>query len=335
MGICTSRYDKPAQIDHAYFPALKDSLPSASGKVVAVTGCTTGTGLVLAEVAAEKGATVLLLNRPSPRADAALKMVQAKGKAVHVDCDLTSFAAVKKAIATMTRMRECYGGLDVLCCNAGIMASKQEATVDGADIQMQVNHLSHFLLCQGLMPLLLKAAAAKGEARIVNHSSIARSGPKLRVENLGKNGNNLGGDDAGMLPFVGPRWERYQQTKLANYVFTMALHDKLKAKGSKVKVLVAHPGVAATELQVKSVADGGMSGNLANAVVCQSSEDGACGIIKCSLAADVESGQFYGPTGGGMYGPAELLPEDPLADSESKTMLWQESEKTTGVTYAV
>lgn len=48
----------------------------------------------------------------------------------------------------------------------------------------------------------------------------------------------------------GARWERYHQSKLANVVFVRALHEKLQAKGSKVKAVSAHPGLAATDLQV-------------------------------------------------------------------------------------
>jgi len=83
--------------------------------------------------------------------------------------------------AAADRVRElCPGGLDVLCNNAGVMAFADTATVDGYDVQMQTNHLSHFLLTRELMPLLEMAGQATGEARVVNHSSIARMSPKRR-----------------------------------------------------------------------------------------------------------------------------------------------------------
>merc|ERR1719454_2525223 len=98
-----------------------------------------------------------------------------------------SFAAVKE---TAQKLKEELGdsGLDVLCNNAGIMATKDEATVDGCDTQMQTNHLSHFLLTAELWPLLEKAAELRGEARVVNHSSMARKGKPLEAQYLGKNG---------------------------------------------------------------------------------------------------------------------------------------------------
>ena len=120
----------------------------------------------------------------------------------HVDCDLTDFDAVRKAAGIVAAATK-DSGLDCLCNNAGVMALKDVATKDGYDIQMQTNHLSHFLLTRELYPVLVRATALRGEARIVNHSSFARNGPpgtKLTTENtyeyLGKNGGSLGGDGA-------------------------------------------------------------------------------------------------------------------------------------------
>ena len=115
---------------------------------------------------------------------------------------------------------------------------------------MQVNHLSHFLLTQLTMPALEAAATARGEARVVQHSSGAR-GSKRALDGVGHlrpeyfaacDPESLGGNSPG------PCFDRYHQTKLANSTFAMALHIRLAAAGSKVKSLVAEPGVATTQL---------------------------------------------------------------------------------------
>ena len=331
-------YSAPMAV--ATSPAFADlcaSLPQMSGKVVAVTGCTTGTGLVLARICAERGARVLMLNRASLRAQAALQQlstIPGAGQVSFVECDLSSFASVRQAA---TKIKEKLGdrGLDVLCNNAGVMAMPDAATTDGCCVQMQTNHLSHFLLTAELWPLLEKAAASAGEARVVNHSSqpTRPENRPLMAEYLGKNGGNLGGDAAGWVPFTGPRWQRYQQTKLANIVFTLALRDKQPA-GGKIKAIVAHPGLAATNLQVTSTTAGGMSDFMANTFMgtsAQSAEDGAMGIIRCCCEATVIDGAFYGPIG--MSGPAVLMPEEPLADTAAREMLWTASMAVTGARF--
>jgi len=338
MGCCTSTYSEPKDIKSKLFPAFYDGLPSMEGKVCVVTGCTTGTGLACAVALARKGATVALLNRPSARADAAFeKVTQAapRSMVLNVPCDLMSFASVRDA-ATKLLAHFGEGGIDVLCNNAGIMAAKDEATSDGYDTQMQTNHLSHFLLTRQLWPALTLAAKAKGEARVVNHSSIsAKSVKKLEAKFLGKNGGKLGGDAVGTMPFSGPRWERYGQTKLANLAFTYALRDRCEAAGTKVLALVAHPGVAATNLQVTSTADGAMSGRTSNMVVSQSAEDGAMGILMCCCAPGLQSGEFYGPKGMGFAGKAELLPVEARANEEARGVPWAESEKAIGEEFKV
>lgn len=218
---------------------------------------------------------------------------------------------------------------DVLCNNAGIMAFPDQATIDGFDVQMQSNHLGHFLLTSLLFPLLEAAADQRGEARVVNHSSGARTGVKFDVKYL-QNGGKLGGD-----AFPGlAKWRRYQQSKLANLLFSYALHDhiateRLQSK-NKVKVLCAHPGPVATSL-IGSAPDSN-TGLLDTYVqwsavhVSQHPEDGSLGILRCALDEDVESGSFYGPgpsTKGRRARPAELLP--PERNHEAEEALWQQS----------
>jgi len=306
-----------------------EGLPSMKGKLVAITGCTSGTGLVLAKTCGKLGAHVVMLNRPSERADAALKTLQDESiKATLVPCDLCSFASVRQAADELRNL--CKDGIDVLCNNAGLMGLADEATGDGCDVQMQANHLSHFLLTSEVWPLLEAAATSRGEARVVNHSSGARNAPGkpiMSAEHLQMNGGNLGGDG---FPGLG-KWQRYQQSKLANLLFTYTLHDYAQKRGSNVKSLCAHPGPTYSGLQQKtSESTNRMLDNyILNGVYknCHSTEDGSMGITRCCCEAGVESKQFYGPSLVGKPGPAELLPEE---RNEGEKLLWDESVKTTG-----
>jgi len=325
-----------------HLPEFKASLPSMADKTVVITGTTSGTGRVAARTVAELGAKVLLLNRPSARSKAALEDLQKEfpdADVRAVDCDLQSFASVEQAAKQVTEL--CPEGVHVLCNNAGVMALEDQATGDGYDVQMQTNHLSHFLLTRELWPLLDKAAEASGEARVVNHSSAARMAPSktLKAEYLDKNGGNLGGNSSGIAA-NGPRWQRYNQSKLANAAFTAALHHRASKAGSKVKALVAHPGLARTELQETSVKRGGMGRIFTNLLMrmSQSAEDGALGIIACMCLADAKSGQFYGP-GRSMMSlkglPVAFALEDFYDNETTRELLWDRSCKAIGREFSI
>ena len=332
MGISAS-YLTPRTPPNVIWAAFEATLPDLAGKVVAVTGCTSGTGRQLALTAAAKGATVVALNRPSERADALLAELRAiVPECEAIECDLASFESTHSAAAALVE-RFADGGLDTLCLNAGVMACEDIATGDGFDVQIQTNHLSHFLLASETMSLLETAAQKRGEARIVLHSSVARRGPPLDAAFFAANsGGSLGGNGNSML-FNGGRWVRYHQSKLANVLFAQDLHARLNAKGSRVKALCAAPGYCATPLQVKAVASGGMGkSTIWTTKFAHSIPDGTCPLLACCFAESAASGEFYepslkmncvGPVGSS---PVPMKERDPV----SMAQLWEASEAAIG-----
>lgn len=322
--------DNNEDFQSKHFQNLFNTLPSLNGKTIAITGTTSGTGFVAANACLKLGARVLLLNRPSDRSKKSFKALKAENSNTEVlliDCDLQSFNSVRLASKAIHEI--CPNGLDVLCNNAGVMALEDVGTTDGFDVQMQTNHLSHFLLTKLVFDLLEKTASTKGEARIINHSSIARKQVKsLEASYLMKNGGKLGGNGSSIF-FGGARWVRYGQTKLANAAFTACLHEKLSLKNSNIKALVAHPGFAKTNLQSTTVKDGGMGEFFTNVLMktAQSAEDGSLGILTCIASPNVKSGQFFGPGMGGMItsirGPAKgYALEETYDNPETKDLLW-------------
>jgi NAD(P)-dependent dehydrogenase (short-subunit alcohol dehydrogenase family) len=152
------------------------------------------------------------------------------------------------------------------------------------------------------------------------------------MEYYEKNGGNLGGDEAdGDNGFRGPRWERYHQTKLANAVFSYGLKTKLQeANISSVIPLLAHPGLARTNLQVTTAEDGGMDAKSEFMNQAQSAEDGAAGIIRASMDPEAKAGDFFGPTAGWSGYPDLLTPEDLLLDEANIDINWNGCEKAVG-----
>ena len=308
---------------------LKKHSQDMTGKVVAITGTTSGTGHVCARELAKKGATVILLNRESERSEKSYQMLLESvpsGKFDPIACDLQSFESVRNA---MKEIKSKYEVIDALVNNAGVMALKDESTEDGYDVQIQTNCLSHFLITRELFPLLRKSK----EARIVNHTSMARLGGPLQKKYFEKNGGNLGGNgtEEENLNFQGPRWERYHQTKLANCAFTYGLKNKLEEKGiTNIIPLLAHPGLALTNLQVTTTADGGMDNTGDFMKQAQSAEDGATGIIRATMDENVKPGDFVGPTAGWKGYPDLLTPEPLLYHSLTVRTNWEGCEEAVG-----
>ena len=332
-----------------FFPKFKKGLVDVTGKVFVITGTTSGTGYVAARTAAEFGGTVLLLNRKSKRVDDMIRNLTQDvpgGIFEIVECDLQNFESVRKAIQTIQSK---YDKIYALVNNAGIMATPDEATVDGYDKQMQTNHLSHFLLTAELFPLLQAEAKANGDARIVNHSSLGRDHTPnggLEEKYFGRNGGTGKLGDNRLKMMAGGPFERYFQTKLANSVFTYALHDKIRNSSNgrqtgtrNIRAVCAHPGGSDTNL-----ADHLQFGFVMNSLMrlvtfmgmMQSPEDGAMGIIKGMMHPDAQSGVLYGPKNSGTKGKAVInKPKNYENNPASMSMLWRTSEAATGVTFSM
>eukprot|EP00892_Ulva_mutabilis_P004931 jgi/Ulvmu1/280/UM001_0284.1 len=339
---------KVPEVKSKHFQKYVDQMPSCESKVYAITGTTTGMGFHAMKVLTLKGAHVLALNRPSERSTSACQQArdqcsadESAGRVTEVSCDLQSFEAVRAAGAEVLSVLE-GKGLDALVCNAGVMAMPDKATVDGYDVQMQTNHLSHFLLASLLFPSLQTAASVSGSARIVGHSSAARKRPRTPCNGkyYGKSGGDLGGDQA-----MVPRWERYHQSKLANVLFSGALKDQLEERGiTNILCVTAVPGLAASNLQATTAEHGGGMGLQMLMRFAQSAEDGTLPLLECITSADMQSGDMVTPGNNGpiswMFGdavvgwPKKKEVEKLCNDEASKKTLWEESEKAVGPFFA-
>jgi NAD(P)-dependent dehydrogenase (short-subunit alcohol dehydrogenase family) len=117
--LTTERAFTVPQFESKHYDDFVGKMPSMSGKTVAITGCTSGTGLIAATALVKKGAHVLMLNRASSRSAAAMKSVQAaaaengplsssltvvskfSGSVTAIDCDLQSFESVHAAASAV------------------------------------------------------------------------------------------------------------------------------------------------------------------------------------------------------------------------------------------
>jgi NAD(P)-dependent dehydrogenase (short-subunit alcohol dehydrogenase family) len=202
------------------------------GKICLVTGATSGIGLETAVGLAERGATVIVHGRDPERGHEAVAEVTHRARRGDVGllvADLSSQAEVRRLAKDV---RAEYGRLDVLVNNAGVITPKRRMTVDGLETQFAVNHLAPFLLTN----LLLDVLKSSGRARVVNVTS--------QVERLGV----VDFDDLGRERRPYERLDAYNQSKLANILFTTELARRLAGTG--VTVNCVHPGVIGTSLLV-------------------------------------------------------------------------------------
>ena len=132
------------------------------------------------------------------------------------------------------------------------------------------------------------------------------------------------------------RWRAYGQSKLANLLFAFELGRRLRAAGSKIRSLAAHPGYAATNLQ--SAAPPMMDRLVmvvTNRLLAQNAEMGALPMLYAATHPGLERGTYIGPDGlAEQRGyPEPVTPSRAARDEDVAGRLWVESEKLTGVRF--
>ena len=286
-----------------------EDIPNLEGKNALITGSNSGLGYFTAKALAKKGCHVLLGCRTLEKANNTkerLEKLYPSGKFSSLELDLSDF---KKVVETTKFIFENFKNLDLLINNAGIMHPPKTLNAQGFEIQFAVNHLSHMLLTLKLLPLLEK----KENSRIVTVTSGAQFFGKGGWKNLkAENYYN--------------KWESYAESKLANVMFALDLHKKLKDK--KVFSLAAHPGIAKTNLFTAQKPKPNKFEELSLLIfspIFQSAEMGALPQLYAATSLSAKSGEHYGPKYN-FRGYPKLSPTAPIATSKSEQRnLWGKS----------
>ena len=272
------------------------------GKVVVITGATSGIGLVGAEQLAGMGARLVLVARDKARGDTALHRLRQQGPAaahrVHY-ADLSRIADVKRVAGEIAGREP---RIDVLVNNAGALFGSRRLTVDGLELTFATNHLSAFVLTHGLRERLAAAATA----RIVNTSSHAHWRASRNLT-----------DWQSERSFSG--FEVYARSKLYNILFTRELARRLA--GSGVTANAFHPGFVATRF-------GDGSGPILSLLVHAAKwfaippQQGADTLVY--LASSPEAASVNGLY---FYKRKPVAPKPAAQDDEVARLLWAESER--------
>jgi NAD(P)-dependent dehydrogenase (short-subunit alcohol dehydrogenase family) len=276
-------------------------------KVCLVTGATAGIGQVTATEVCRLGAHVIIVGRSSERCEATQALIRTAAGTDRVDslvADLSSLSEVRRLAGLV---RERYPRLDVLVNNAGAMFWKRSESTDGIEKTFALNHLSYFALTNLLLPLLRNSAPT----RIVNVASDAHKGGVINFDDIQFKQKYSG-------------WKAYQQSKLANIMFTYELARRIQGSGVTANAL--HPGFVRTNfLQVFNDAPAGwLIKSIAN-VIALSPEKGARTSIYLASSPDVEgvSGRYFVKEK-----PVESSPQS--RDQAAWERLWRLSVEMTG-----
>jgi NAD(P)-dependent dehydrogenase (short-subunit alcohol dehydrogenase family) len=201
------------------------------------------------------------------------------------------------------------------------MAPPRRETADGFELQFGTNHLGHF----ALTAQLLGAMEGRGDGRVVTVSSGAHRMGKINFDDLQS--------ERGYS-----RWRAYGQSKLANLLFAFELDRRLRAAGSPIKSLAAHPGYSATNLQ--SAAPPFLDRMVmvfTNKLLAQSAEMGALPQLYAATNPEAEGGTYIGPDGiAEQRGHPKPVGSSAAArNEETARRLWEVSEELTGVQFDV
>jgi NAD(P)-dependent dehydrogenase (short-subunit alcohol dehydrogenase family) len=276
------------------------------GKVVVITGATSGIGEVAAQRLASMGARIVLVARDRTRGEAALTRLRGGGTSIAHSIHYGDLSRISEMKRLALQIAAAEPHIDVLINNAGAMFSSRRVTEDNLELTFAINHMAYFVLTLGLRERLLASAPA----RIVNTASDAHKGRVLDFEDLQSTKR--------FSPI-----NTYGRSKLSNILFTRELARRWAGMGVTVNCL--HPGFVATRFGDDS--GGFLSRGMSVAkLFAISPEKGAETIVYLASSPDVAgvSGEYF-------YKCRPATPTAEARDDEAAKRLWIESAKLAGI----
>jgi NAD(P)-dependent dehydrogenase (short-subunit alcohol dehydrogenase family) len=267
-----------------------------------VTGATSGIGEAAALELARRGARVILVGRSQEKIHTSIEYIKRETGSSSLSGMLADLASLEQVRRLAEQVLDQHDRLDVLVNNAGTFSMRRMVSADGYEQTFAVNHLSHFLLTNLLLPRI--AASAPG--RIINVASDSHRRQKLDFGDLNSERSYNG-------------MRAYGRSKLANILFTYELARRLAGTG--VTANAVHPGFVATEIYravpswIKPVVN----------KFAKTPAQGAKTIVylACAEEAGEVSGKYFA-------GEKEARSDPASYDEEAARRLWEVSEDIVG-----
>ena len=208
---------------------------SMVGKVIVITGCSSGFGINTAEELLKLGAKVIMANRNEEKSMNVIKSFDEnlRSQCEVIKLNLSSLKSIENFVAEFKKK---IGKLDILINNAGTWEDNFSKTENGIEQTLQANVLSEILLSLHLLD------SFNPEGRIINLSSVGHTYAKLdmKILNDDLNFNHLATSFDGNM--------EYFKSKLGNVYFTQALRNYIVKKDLNLTTVAAHPGAVNTDL---------------------------------------------------------------------------------------
>ena len=284
---------------------MENSKGGMEGKVVLITGGTSGIGRAAATALAAMGAEVVVSGRNRERGEAALAEIRRASGNEKVSLMIANLAVQDEVRGLAEGFKERHDRLDVLVNNAGLIRSRRTETPDGIELTLAVNHLAPFLLTNLLLDLLKESAPS----RIVTVSSEARRSAEIDFDDL-----------------QGERRYRafpvYGMTKKANILFTYELAKRLEGTAGVANCV--HPGGVNTSFGDDNRSPGVLLFRAFKPFM-RTPEQGADTVIY--LASSPEAAEMNGRY---LMDRKEVSPAEPR-DEAAQRRLWEASEALTNL----
>lgn len=299
-------------------------IPDLNGKIVVITGGTSGLGLESAIQMAAKNATVHILGSSETRGKQAIETIREKtGKTVvwH-QLDLSS---IKTARSAGEALAATLPSIDILLLNAGVASARPVPSVDGYEHIFALNHLGHFAFVQPLMNhftatdvrIVVLTSAGHYNSPAIDYNALTPAADKTTSAEFRGNFNTS--------------MQRYMVSKLANLLFARALQRRV---GPNVYVNSVHPGTIATNIVELSKQDFAGYGIFAGIITTifefvfvylgLNVTDGAMTQLYCCTSPDIarknHKGAYFVPIA--VQDTSSKLAED----EEAQEKLWKWSE---------
>ncbi len=288
---------------------LEECTDDFAGRLVVITGATSGIGYATSREYASHGANLLLINRNEEKSIALCEEIRQE---FQVECDykIADFSRLSEVRQVGKELLESDLEIDVLIHNAGIYSTKKIITEDGNELVFQIDYLGSFVLNYILKDKLKE----QGKARIIFVNS---EGHRFAVWGIGLHG---------------PTYEKRRHSGLGSYgvAKTAQLLSMIKFaeyfEGSGVTINAMHPGNVKTS-------SGSQNGRIyrwyKRNLIDRSAKDpqmSATALYYLGVSKEVEglSGKFFNLT-------KEEDPAPPARDMEVAEELWHRSIEMAGL----